>query len=161
VSASISSHAFPNVGPNIKTIRNDGGGYLLDYVLRIKKLERVDGKVRFAGRCDSACTMFLAMKGSSSCIMPGASFGFHLPYGVSARANQIAARYMMKSYPGWVRNWIQSNGGLRSSIKTMNFAYASRFIRPCETSTRTIKTAAVSRGVYAMTTSVGYDMPGR
>lgn len=161
LSASVGASAVPSFGSNVKTIRNDSGGYLIDYVLRVKKLERASGKVRFAGRCDSACTMFLTMRGSGSCIMPGASFGFHLPYGVSARGNQIAANYMMKSYPGWVRNWIYSNGGLSSGIKRMNFAYASRFIQPCETTTRTAKIAVSFSGSFAMKSPQGFAMPGR
>lgn len=161
LSASVGASAVPSFGSNVKTIRNDSGGYLIDYVLRVKKLERASGKVRFAGRCDSACTMFLTMNGSRACIMPGASFGFHLPYGVSARSNQIAASYMMKSYPGWVRNWIYSNGGLSSGIKRMNFAYASRFIRACETTRPTEKFAMSFGGSFSMRTPPGFAIPGR
>ena len=172
VGASASALAFPSFNSNTKTIRNDRGGYLIEYALRMKKLDRAGGQVRFAGSCDSACTMYLAMPGNRACISPGASFGFHLPYGSSARGNAVAARFMMKSYPGWVRNWIHSKGGLRSGIMTMDYAYASRFIRPCAAATQTadarsakapreVKLSATFKGAYAKAAPGGFFMAGR
>lgn len=38
---------------------------------------------------------------------------------------------MMRSYPGWVRNWLRSNGGLSNRLKLMNHAYAAKYIKKC------------------------------
>lgn len=116
---------------DIHTIRNDRGGYVIEYALRMKKLQRSGGYVRFAGRCDSACTLFLAMPKSKSCITSGASFGFHMPFGSSSGGNAVAAKFMMKTYPAWVRSWIRKNGGLTTSIRTMRYQDAARFIPTC------------------------------
>lgn len=113
------------------TIRNNSGGKMLVYSLRAKKLARQGRGVRFAGRCESACTMYLSMPNKLTCIMPGASFGFHLPHGASRRDNLVAANYMMNSYPRWVRSWIQTQRGLSRSMKRMPYAYASRYLQPC------------------------------
>ena len=113
------------------TIRHDRGGQVLKYATRLGKAARQGTNMRFAGNCQSACTLYLAMPHSKTCITPGASFSFHLPYGASARVNAIAASYMMRSYPGWVRNWIKRNGGLTKRMKRMDYAYASRFMAKC------------------------------
>jgi len=114
------------------TIRYDRGGQVLKYAARLEAASRQGASIRFAGRCQSACTLYLAMPRSKSCITPGASFSFHLPYGASARVNAIAANYMMRRYPDWVRNWIRQNGGLTNRLKRMDYAYASRFIGKCD-----------------------------
>ena len=122
--------ARPAASPAV-TIANDPGGTIIDYAVRVKNRERTGTAVRFAGRCDSACTLHLGLPRSKTCIMPGASFGFHLPYGSSPRANREAAAYLMKSYPEWVRAWIRSKGGLGHQVKTMDYAYASTHLRAC------------------------------
>ncbi len=42
---------------DVVTIRSDGGGAMLKYALRVKKLEKQQTLVRFGGRCESACTL--------------------------------------------------------------------------------------------------------
>ena len=121
----------PTTSAQSRTIFSDGGGEVIRYALSAKRLHRRGHLVRFAGRCDSACTLYLSMPRRLTCISPGASFGFHRPYGASARNNAVAARYMMRSYPGWVRRWIRARGGLSSGIRTMPYAYARRHLRPC------------------------------
>jgi hypothetical protein len=114
------------------TIGHDRGGRLLEYATFLDKASRQGRSMRFAGHCQSACTLYLAMPRSQMCILPGASFSFHLPHGASARVNAIAANYMMRKYPNWVREWIDRNGGLTNRMKRMDYAYASRFIDRCE-----------------------------
>lgn len=116
---------------NVHTIRSDRGGYVIDYAIRVLKLRRSGGYVRFDGACDSACTLYLSMPKSNVCITQNASFGFHLPYGVSPRDNQVAANFLMKNYPGWVRSWVAKRGGLKSYIATMTYADASRYLPTC------------------------------
>ncbi|MDG4854831.1 MULTISPECIES: hypothetical protein [unclassified Mesorhizobium] len=115
----------------VKTISGDRGGYVIDYAIRMLKMRRSGGFVRFNGACDSACTLYLAMPKSKVCVTRNASFGFHLPYGAGVRGNQVAADFMMKNYPGWVRGWIAKRGGLKNSVTTMTYADASRFLPTC------------------------------
>ncbi|HUR43067.1 MAG TPA: hypothetical protein VMZ01_03095 [Aestuariivirga sp.] len=127
------ANAFPTFGRKVVSIRNDHGGQIIDYALRMKTMERAGGHMRFAGRCDSACTLYLALPRNKTCVSRGAVFGFHLPTGASSRASQVAARYMLRNYPGWVRSWIAANGGLTHRLKTMGYAYSSRFLPACDT----------------------------
>jgi hypothetical protein len=115
----------------VVTIRSDRGGEMLKYALRAKQLAKSNSQVRFFGLCDSACTIYLSMPEENLCINRGASFGFHLPYSSSSGANHTAAQYIMKKYPAWVRDWINSKGGLKNRTKRMDYAYASSHIRPC------------------------------
>lgn len=116
---------------NTLTISGDRGGHVIHYALQAKRLERSGRQVRFAGRCDSACTLYLGMPRSQTCITPDATFGFHLPYGASAKNIRVAQNYMIRSYPGWVRRWISARGGLSNSIKTMTYSYARQYLPSC------------------------------
>lgn len=120
---------------NYQRIGSDRGGYVVQYALRMLKMKQSGKPVQFAGSCLSACTIYLALPPSQTCISPGASFGFHAPYGSSPSGNRMARMYMLKSYPGWVRSWISSRGGLSSRVITMNYGYASKFMKPCGTAT--------------------------
>jgi hypothetical protein len=126
-----SAHSLPVREPSAVTIRNDRGGQVINYALRMLRVKEAGRSVRFSGRCDSACTLYLALPRSRTCISQGASFGFHLPYGASPAGNRIAARYLLSSYPGWVKSWIQGRGGLSGQIKTMSYAYASQYLPTC------------------------------
>ncbi|PBC02995.1 hypothetical protein CK220_17500 [Mesorhizobium sp. WSM3860] len=135
-----------NLGKSyVKTISGDRGGYVIDYAIRALKMRRSGGFVRFDGACDSACTLYLSMPKSKMCVTRNASFGFHLPYGAGARGNQVAANFMMKNYPGWVRGWIAKRGGLTNSVATMRYADASRFLPTCPTERGTIASLSPTR----------------
>jgi hypothetical protein len=120
--------------PRAVSIGSDSGGMVINYGLRMLRWRQNGTKVRFSGSCRSACTLYLGLASSQTCISPGASFGFHSPFGASSRGNRVAQAFMMRNYPGWVRSWIRSRGGLSGSIKTMSYGYASRFIKPCGSS---------------------------
>ncbi|RST87665.1 hypothetical protein EJC49_04275 [Aquibium carbonis] len=119
--------------PNVYTVGHDTGGYVIDYALKMRKMERSGRAIRFSGRCDSACTLFLALPEAKACVSRGAAFGFHLPSGSSAGDNRLAANFMLKTYPAWVRRWLAQNGGLTSQLKVMHFDYASRYLPECAT----------------------------
>jgi hypothetical protein len=133
------AHSAPLLGPsrnhNYHRIGSDRGGYVVQYALRMLKLKQSGKPVQFGGRCQSACTVYLALPRSQICISPGASFGFHAPYGAGTNGNRVARNYMLNSYPGWVRSWIGSRGGLSSRLITMDYAYASKFMRTCGVAT--------------------------
>ena len=127
----------PLFGPsrqhNYVRIGGDRGGYVMQYALRMLKLRKSGETVQFTGRCESACTIYLALPRAQTCISPSASFSFHAPYGASSRGNRIALSYMLNSYPGWVRSWINSRGGLSRRLIRMEYAYASKYMRTCGT----------------------------
>ncbi len=139
------ANSFPTSGRKFVSIRGDHGGRIIDYAMRMKKHERLGSHMRFTGRCDSACTLYLALPRSRTCVSPGASFGFHLPSGVSPRATRLAAQYLLRNYPGWVRSWIAANGGLTRRVRTMNYAYSSRFLPSCGTQIASNQTRAPIR----------------
>lgn len=104
---------------------------MVEYALRLKQILQSGRQVRFLGRCDSACTLLLALPATHACVDNNATFGFHLPYGSSAEHNETMARFMLESYPDWVRDWIASKGGLSSRLKTMRYDYVQQFLPDC------------------------------
>ncbi|EKF40152.1 hypothetical protein [Nitratireductor indicus] len=114
-------------------VRNDPGGHVVDYMLRVKEFTRQGRQVQVIGRCDSACTLFLSLPASQICVESGARFGFHLPFGGNREGNRVAKNFMLASYPGWVREWITSKGGLSSRLIVMDYEYARLFVDVCKT----------------------------
>jgi hypothetical protein len=117
---------------NSVSISNNGGGVVVQFALKVAEYEEAGTLVKFSGRCDSSCTLFLGLPQRQTCINPGAYFRFHSPSAKNARATRTAQAFMMQKYPDWVRNWIQVQGGLSSRLIKMDYAYASRFIPSCE-----------------------------
>jgi hypothetical protein len=131
VGAGIDGKAFAPSTRNELVVRNDSGGYVVAYAMKVAKISHSDTRIRFAGRCDSACTMYLGLHRSKVCVEPGAYFRFHKPAARSAATVSAATRLLMRKYPTWVRQWIADNGGLTGTLKTMNFEYASRYLPVC------------------------------
>lgn len=123
--------AFVNTGKNAYVVHADRGGNVANYIIKARGLRQQSRKIRFAGRCESACTILLSHPKSDICITRNAKFGFHLPYGGRSEDNTKIRSRMMAVYPSWVRSWIGSKGGLNGHMKTMTYAYASRFLRTC------------------------------
>jgi hypothetical protein len=117
---------------NSVSISNNGGGVVVEFALKAAEYEEAGTLVKFSGRCDSSCTLYLGLPQRQTCINPGAYFRFHSPSAKNARATRTAQAFMMQKYPDWVRNWIQVQGGLSSRLIKMDYAYASRFISSCE-----------------------------
>ncbi len=59
------------------------------------------------------------------------SFRFHAPTAKSAKTVGLAQRFMYAKYPGWVRGWIAAKGGMTRRLITMDYTYASNFIKQC------------------------------
>lgn len=116
---------------NSVSISNNSGGRIIDYAKKAAQFRNSGAMVRFTGRCDSACTLYLALPKHQTCISPGAYFRFHSPSARSQRSARMAQSYMMRKYPGWVKSWIARNGGLSGRLVTMDYSYASKFMRSC------------------------------
>jgi hypothetical protein len=136
VIGALPAQAVPVSRPSSLSIRNDSGGYVISYALKMMKLRESGRPVRFVGRCASACTLYLALPSEQTCVDSGATFRFHAPYGAHQKGNAFMAAYMLKNYPHWVRSWIRRNGGLSSRIIVMDYSYASQFMQTCESEPR-------------------------
>lgn len=113
------------------SIFSNSGGRIATYAIKVAGLKRSGTLVRFSGRCDSACTLYLGLPSRQTCISRGAYFRFHSPTARSQRSSRFAQMYMMRKYPGWVRSWIARNNGLSRQLITMNYSYASKFLKQC------------------------------
>ena len=122
--------AFAKIGKSV-SISGNSGGRIVHYALRAAKYRSSNTLVRFAGRCDSACTLYLGLPSHQTCIAKGAFFRFHAPSARNPRAQRAAQNYLMRKYPGWVKSYISSRGGLGRQLVTMDYGYASQFIRSC------------------------------
>ena len=129
------STAAESDSSNLVTIGNDKGGYVVDYALRTARWEAKRTQIRFAGKCKSACTLYLTLPEDQLCILPGASFAFHMPVSSRHRARAVAAEYLLNKYPSWVTAWLDAHGGLSPRELTMGYQYASQYLRPCKTLT--------------------------
>jgi len=116
---------------DVVTIIDDHGGYVIDYMIRVMELRETKQEVRFAGRCDSACTLLLGLPKDQTCLGPGAYFRFHAPLAPTDVDAELVGQAMMSKYPSWVRTFINDHGGLTNQLVTMDFEYASRFVRMC------------------------------
>ena len=125
------SPALANDSSGAAVIYSNPGGRLIDFALQAAKYRESGRLVKFAGQCDSACTLFLGLPRNKTCISPGASFRFHAPMSGNATAAYKAKLYMLRKYPGWVRSYIAQRGGLTGNLITMNYAVASRFMPSC------------------------------
>ena len=112
-------------------VQEDSGGRVIDYAIRMFELRDSRKEVRFEGRCDSACTLFLGLPKDQTCIGPGAYFRFHAPSAPSAKDFDAVQSFMMRKYPSWVRSWLTGQGGLSGQLVTMDYAYAHRYMRTC------------------------------
>jgi hypothetical protein len=122
----------PRNAPPSVSIANNSGGVIAQYAITAADYRNSRTLVKFMGRCDSACTLFLGLPASQTCVAGAAYFRFHAPFGVSDHAQQLAQNYLMSRYPRWVRQWINQKSGLTHQLITMDYNYASRFMRTCD-----------------------------
>ncbi|MCE0505453.1 hypothetical protein LR948_08825 [Roseivivax sp. GX 12232] len=124
-----------NTGSNgqVLLIGRDNGGSVVEYAQRVARARNQQTLVAFNGPCASACTLFLSLSPSQTCIAPGASFHFHRAFGARSDMNKWGTDYLVKRYPAWVRQWISQQGGLSSRLKRMDYSYAAQYLRPCRT----------------------------
>jgi len=116
---------------NAETVGENPGGRIAVFALHVAELRAAYEQVEFDGACDSACTLYLSLPAGQLCITRQASFGFHLPYGVGAQQNTVAAEYLISQYPDWVRQWIEAHGGLSHSIMRMEADEAAKHLPLC------------------------------
>ena len=77
------------------------GGRTIEFAKDVQRFNSTGERFRITGHCQSACTMFLAVRGV--CIEPSARLMFH------AGANEIATRRMLNSYNAKLRSYLIAN----------------------------------------------------
>jgi hypothetical protein len=106
------------------TIRQDNGGDLGFYEVRLGVYEALGIKVRIDGVCASACTILTRLPSHQICATERAELRFHKIR--PARADSIPADVLrtenarlLTLYPSGIRNWIATHGGLTDAILAM------------------------------------------
>ena len=118
-------YAAPSAAETIDVYDNHGGR-VADYNARWAGLAARGVSVRIVGPCQSACTVLLGhIPRSRICVMPNASFGFHL-----ARL-ETATRTLWNAYQADIRAWINARGGLTKEFIWMRAPDIYRFFRKC------------------------------
>ena len=93
-------------------ITRDNGGHIQLYVDQVAAYRAAGREVRITGRCDSSCTMYLALP--TTCLSRRAVLGFHGPssqlYGISLPPAQFDhwSRVMADHYPPALRPWFMN-----------------------------------------------------
>lgn len=112
------------------TISNDLGGQVIAYHSKVRQLDGRGEHVRIAGRCASACTLYLSAK--SYCVEHDAMLQFHaVRYEGNPQAARLFTRWMFSKYPPKVQRWITRNGGLTSSLITLKGEALRQTVRIC------------------------------
>lgn len=101
----------PAKASEIVTVRNNPGGYQDEFDAQAKEWAKTGTKVRIAGSCASACTMYVMTKYRLDvCASPGATLKFHMPYFDIASggnyAKDMSAGAVQDSKKEWSRNWL-------------------------------------------------------
>jgi hypothetical protein len=135
LTATCVSLAVPASGQEL--VATGPGGSLIQHARMASNARLRNTNVRFTGQCASACTLFLNVPSSQSCITRGTSFVFHSASGSNRAFNNWGTDYLMTQYPSWVQNWINANGGLDRRLLHMDYHYAAQFIPTCNTSAAT------------------------
>ena len=107
-------------------VSDNHGGSVAAYSARWAGLAAKGVEVRIVGPCQSACTVLLGhIPRARICVMPNASFGFHLAHLASAKAT------LWRAYQPDIRAWIGAHGGLKTTFIWMRAPDIFRFFRRC------------------------------
>lgn len=82
-------------------IKDDYGGEIGHYSREFSALWRDGARVKIAGTCLSACTMFLGLPGT--CVYPWAQIGFHQGRDAWGNPSPYGTYEMRRHYPAYLR----------------------------------------------------------
>lgn len=105
-----------------RTIREDHGGRLIDYMLAAAQAREKNERVVIDGYCASACTLYLS---TNYCATRRAVLGFH------SATDRRANKYLLRAYPAAVRSWIKRNGGLTKRLLKLKGPELKQHVRMC------------------------------
>jgi hypothetical protein len=118
--------------PDQITIANDPGGRIAEYRAALMQLRESGKPLRLAGRCASACTLYLSLPPEQLCISPNTTFLFHAPTTSSKNLTVLVQSRMLNTYPSWVRAWISDRGGLTKRLLVMDYQFARKYLPTCK-----------------------------
>lgn len=126
--------AFLLIAINVATARTvvitaDRGGTVVDYIIKLKKYEKENVAIKIAGKCASACTIYLAH--DNVCVTKNARLMFHAPYGADREGNEMIKGYLWRKYPKWAQNYINARGGLTSKEIWIDYKVLKDNIKTC------------------------------
>jgi hypothetical protein len=103
-------------------IHGDPGGEVASYLRKFAQVRSSGERVVIDGRCDSACTLLLAViPRDHICMTSRAVLGFHAAsrYDDASRRlvpTEPGTRLVMGMYPPAIRQWIARHGGLTTRV---------------------------------------------
>ncbi len=112
------------------------GGQVGPFIDLFEKVRNSGERVVIDGPCLSACTLVLSMVPNDRiCVTRRAVLGFHAARSMDRRgrlyAEPEASRLVLQAYPGPVRDWIVSRGGLTSRLLLLRGRELGTMYRPC------------------------------
>ncbi len=112
------------------------GGQVGPFIDMFEKVRNSGERVVIDGPCLSACTLVLSMVPQERiCVTRRAVLGFHAARSMDRRgrlyAEPEASKLVLQAYPGPVRDWIVSRGGLTSRLLLLRGRELSSMYRPC------------------------------
>jgi hypothetical protein len=112
------------------------GGQVGPFIDMFEKVRNSGERVVIDGPCLSACTLVLSMVPRDRiCVTRRAVLGFHAARSMDRRgrlyAEPEASKLVLQAYPGPVRDWIVSRGGLTSRLLLLRGRELSAMYRPC------------------------------
>ena len=117
-------------------ILSSQGGQVGPFLDLFEQINKSGERVIIDGPCLSACTLVLSMVPSSRiCVTRHAVLGFHAARSIDSRgrtyAEPEASRLVLEAYPGPVRSWIVSRGGLTSRLLLLRGRELAAMYRSC------------------------------
>jgi hypothetical protein len=112
------------------------GGQVGPFIDIFDKVRESGERVVIDGPCMSACTLVLSIVPSERiCVTRRAVLGFHAARSIDERgkvyAEPEASKLVLEAYPGPVRDWIVSHGGLSKRLLLLRGRELSAMYRSC------------------------------
>ena len=113
------------------------GGQVGPFIDIFDKVRESGERVVIDGPCMSACTLVLSIVPSERiCVTRRAVLGFHAARSIDDRgrvyAEPEASKLVLEAYPGPVRDWIVSHGGLNKRLLLLRGRELSAMYRSCK-----------------------------
>jgi len=112
------------------------GGQVGPFIDLFDKVRASGERVVIDGPCMSACTLVLSVVPSDRiCVTRRAVLGFHAARSIDRRgriyAEPEASKLVLEAYPGPVRDWIVSHGGLNKHLLLLRGRELAAMYRSC------------------------------
>ena len=113
----------PDLASAPVVVVDDAGGGIAERAGELQRLRASGRPVVIAGRCASACTLYLSL--GQTCITSRAVLMFHAP------SDPGLSPIFLAMYPDGIRDWISAHGGLGPRVLVLPAAVAAAWIPTC------------------------------